>query len=152
MGMFDRIFCECELPDGFNPKGIEFQTKNLERELNVYTITADGRLLLHYVEWESTPEDELPYPNIPIIGCMREKEGSRKLVEVDFHGLITFYGSNLCAIGPKGFATVNDEEYWSREYTAKFTNGKLESIVLDLETSDITKRGKHITRKEFHKR
>ena len=149
MGMFDHIVCELDLPDGFDPSGIEFQTKDLGNQLDTYTISSEGRLIHHYREWESTPEAELPDPKMPFIGCIREKEGSQKLVDMNYHGFISFYSSNLCGIGPKGFITENDEEPWTREYTAKFTDGKLVSIILDCDKLDMGD-CKHITRKEFH--
>lgn len=149
MGMFDSIICEHNLPDGFNPSGILFQTKDLDCHLDTYTISSEGRLIHHYREWEETPEEELPDPKMPFIGCIREKKGSQKLVDMDYHGFIRFYASNLCGLGPKGFITKDDEEYWSREYTAKFTDGKVVSIVLDCDKKDMGD-CKHITRKEFY--
>ena len=44
MGMFDTIHCELELPG--EPMVREFQTKSLSCDLNVYTLTAAGRLRL----------------------------------------------------------------------------------------------------------
>jgi hypothetical protein len=42
VGMFDDLTCEMPLPDG--KPAIPFQTKDLDCELNQYTITPDGRL------------------------------------------------------------------------------------------------------------
>lgn len=149
MGMFDYINCEYNLPDGFDSSGIEFQTKDLGNQLDTYTISADGRLIHHYREWEVTPEAELPYPEMPFFGSMREKEGSQKFVDMNYHGSVNFYSSNICGGGPRGFITENDEKPWTREYTAKFTDGKLVSITLDCDKLDMGD-CKHITRKEFY--
>ena len=46
MGMFDTIHCEYPLPDTRH-QDLEFQTKDLECLLSNYTITCDGRLVLH---------------------------------------------------------------------------------------------------------
>lgn len=46
MGMFDTIHCEYPLADARH-QDLEFQTKDLECLLCHYTITRDGRLLLH---------------------------------------------------------------------------------------------------------
>lgn len=98
MGMFDNLRVEASLPD---PEYQErtFQTKSLECSLSDYTITREGRLVLREVEWEATPEEEMPYYGTPecerggivrFFGCMREKS-SRDVVLDDFHGDIVFY-------------------------------------------------------------
>lgn len=46
MGLFDTIHCEYPLPDARH-QDLEFQTKDLECLLSNYTITRDGRLVLH---------------------------------------------------------------------------------------------------------
>jgi len=96
--MFDNLNVEAPLPD---PEYQErtFQTKSLECSLSDYTITGDGRLVLREVEWEATPEEEMPYYGTPewerggivrFFGCMREK-ASRNVVLDDFHGDVIFY-------------------------------------------------------------
>jgi len=45
MGMFDRIKCEFELAEK-EFQNNEFQTKDLDCELNNYLITKEGRLIL----------------------------------------------------------------------------------------------------------
>lgn len=59
MGMFDNLRVEAPLPD---PEYQErtFQIKSLECSLSDYTITHEGRLVLREVEWEATPEEEMP--------------------------------------------------------------------------------------------
>jgi hypothetical protein len=50
MGMFDDISCEHVLPAEPKPKDDYFQTKDFDRLLDHYTITADGRLLKEKAE------------------------------------------------------------------------------------------------------
>ncbi len=98
MGMFDNLNVEAPLPD---PEYQErtFQTKSLECSLSDYTITSEDRLVLRAVEWEATPEEEMPYYGTPewerggivrFFGCMRENS-SRDVVLDEFHGDIVFY-------------------------------------------------------------
>lgn len=150
MGMFDHIICEYPLPDGFDLPDAEFQTKDLDNTLATYTITADGKLVHHFAEYEETPESELPVPEMPFIGCLRVKAGSEKMVEKDFHGDIYFYGSNISGSGCGAYVTEDDKPVWSREYRARFTDGKLTKLTL---VSDAWDNGdlKHTTSKEWHK-
>lgn len=150
MGMFDEIECSVNLPDGFDPTGIKFQTKDLGCDLSLYTIE-DGKLFHHYKEYEMVPEAERPDQQNLWIGSMRIKSGSEKLVDTKFHGILNFYGSNIVGSGPQGFMTFKDEPYWEREYNAKFTDGNLESIELIGSNSMDTTKYKHITREEFHR-
>lgn len=46
MGVFDTLHCEYELPDKEVQDEV-FQTKSLRRLMDTYTITREGRLLLH---------------------------------------------------------------------------------------------------------
>lgn len=46
MGLFDTIRCEYPLPDPSH-QDLEYQTKDLDRAMLHYTITADGRLVRH---------------------------------------------------------------------------------------------------------
>jgi len=101
MGVFDYLVCEHPLPDGFDPKGIEFQTKDTDEQwLTTYRLRADGVLL--------------------------DPEGA----QVEHHGTLEFYSGNVCAGGPDGkggriFATEDDEPPWRAEYVALFDHGRL---------------------------
>jgi len=96
MGMFDDVICEAPLPDG--KPGKNFQTKDFECPyLEKYTITADGRLLRDDPWWE------------------RPKDQPAKPADMNFHGVLNFYGYNT------------ETEEW-REFNAKFTDGKLVEI------------------------
>ena len=64
MGMYDQLRVEAPLPDPAYQERT-FQTKSLECSLSDYTITHEGRLVLREVEWEATPEEEMPYYGTP---------------------------------------------------------------------------------------
>ena len=69
MGMFDFLYCDMPLPDGFKPEGKKgFQTKDLGNYLETYRITESGRLVLE----KSLCDDDI---------------GDKA-----YHGYITFYG------------------------------------------------------------
>lgn len=122
MGMFDRIKCEYSLPDPLVQDEI-FQTKSLDCLLDDYTITSDGRLILHEVRYEPVPAEERPFhgtdewdknPFLQLIGSLRSVPlGDTPL---PYHGDIVFYTS-LDADGREWF-----------EYKARFTEGALQWI------------------------
>src|SRR5271165_1542244 len=94
MGMFDWLVCEKPLPDLEDPKSLEFQTKDTPNQaLDTYTITKDGRLIVEEYEYEDVPEVERPDKNHLWIGCMRRVEESKKIIDLNFHGFIRFYGN-----------------------------------------------------------
>jgi hypothetical protein len=127
MGMFDELTCEHPLPDENVDKEVQealFQTKSLDCTMDRYTITKDGRLILHKVRYESVPEEERPYYGTPewedsplakMIGFLKPIPLGD--VAIPYHGYLRFYtyvGKHL------------DDELF--EYLAKFTNGRLEEI------------------------
>lgn len=59
MGMFDHVVCQYPLPN-LPKEGKEwmFQTKDMECNLWVYTITASGQLIHDITQVETVPEDE----------------------------------------------------------------------------------------------
>ncbi len=91
--MFDDVTCHYPLPDGKPSE--PFQTKTFDEPyLEHYTITAHGRLLRDQPWWT----------------C--EKGEPRDPTDVNFHGILNFYGG---------------ETEW-REFDAKFTDGQLVSV------------------------
>jgi hypothetical protein len=60
MGLFDTIYCEYPLPD-VRHQGLEFQTKDLESALDHYTITQDGRLMLHARRFGNGPDRDIEW-------------------------------------------------------------------------------------------
>jgi hypothetical protein len=135
MGMFDTIRCLAPLPDGFDATNTSFQTKDLDSVMEQYDITADGRLIAHRVEYEECPEEERPYfgkpewetsPMVRFFGMLRPK---RQYTEEDpFHGDVEFYTNNICLSGPDAVETYDDLPPQRREYTARFTDGRLTRI------------------------
>lgn len=97
MGMFDELLCLAPLPDGWDPAGEVFQTKDTpEQYLTRYVLRADGALI-------------------------HEASGER----VEHHGPLEFYTSNWCGSGPWGDMTRDDQPLWTAEYTAYFHYGTL---------------------------
>jgi hypothetical protein len=139
MGMYDNIRCNFPLPELPDPFGREFQTQDLECLLDDYTINSEGRLILHYKEYEPVPEEERPYKDDPsplmrIYGILRVKEGSEKDIDMNYHGMLNFYGTILTGeLHALNLQTGEDELHpgpppeWF-EYDAKFTDGKLVEV------------------------
>jgi len=98
MGMFDYINCRHPLPDGHNPAGERYQTKDTPNQYcDTYIIQENGTL---------TQDDKL----------------------VDFHGDLNFYACNVSGSGPNGYITEDDKPGWWREYVALFDHGRLLKI------------------------
>ena len=100
MGLFDELRVEYPLPDGFDPSGYLFQTKDTpEQYWATYVLTAEGGL---------------------VVDKTREA--------VPFHGALTFYTGNGCGYAPWGVVTKDDQPAWEAEYTALFDHGQLLKI------------------------
>ena len=110
MGMFDYVDCKAPLPDGKPTPPDLFQTKDFELPyMELYTITGEGRLVHHHVEYESVKDDTRP------LGWYLKPKSERD-IDLNFHGTLNFYDYNL----------KTDE---SREFNAKFTAGNLVEIL-----------------------
>lgn len=97
MGCFDDLTVERALPDGFDPAGVSFQTKDTaEQRLVRYVLREDGTL------WNTEA-------NAP----------------EEFHGALEFYTSNWCGSCGTLEMTADDQPPWRAEYTALFDRGKL---------------------------
>jgi hypothetical protein len=70
MGVFDTLRCEYELPDK-EVQGEVFQTKSIRRLMDTYTITREGKLLLH----RAWGDGDAPLTDL----------------EIPYHGEIRFY-------------------------------------------------------------
>lgn len=115
MGMFDELKCEYLLPDPI-VQNKTFQTKSLDRALDNYTITRDGRLILHPARYELESEEEQPPgPNVSEMP-QAIPEGD---AEILYHGDIDFYTS---------LGTPGDDDYEWFEYKARFAEGRLQWI------------------------
>lgn len=114
MGMFDDVRVEYPLPDK-EAQDDDFQTKDLDCLMDAYVITKDGRLVKHEWDTEETPQAEKPYPNAEpgtmqyLFGFLRKKEGSERVIDTEYHGMLHFYSGDYA-------------------YLAKFTDGTLVSI------------------------
>jgi len=127
MGMYDNVKCEYKLPD--TPPKIQadvFQTKAFGDGMtggymDDYTITKDGRLLLHKKAWEVVPEEERPYYGKPewdkrglfqLMGSMKAVPLGDDVIE--HHGIIHIYN-------------MDSNEVWF-EYEIKFTDGTVTDV------------------------
>lgn len=124
MGMFDTVFVEVDLPDGF--KAESFQTKDFECSLDYFKISEDGKLLFQDYSYEEIPEEEraslkFDYKYRRVDKGWFEWHTRRGTL---FHGEFNFYTS-----GPE------PEREW-HEYIAKFNNGQLEEIIIDQHMND----------------
>jgi hypothetical protein len=115
MGMFDDVYCEADLPPGHPESERSFQTKSLGSCLNRFTITKEGRLILHSVRYESTGKRGLPFMKSIPTGD----------VDTEFHG-------DIRLLGGAGDRLV--------ECVARFTHGTLEWIRPLSEISEFQKR------------
>ena len=123
MGMFYYLTCEYPLPDP-EAQRLRFQTKSLECLLDRYTITADGRLILHQVRYEAVPEAERPCWGTPdwekpfrkLLGSLRAVQVGNR--DTQYHGDIRFY---------EHVERQDGGREWF-EFAARFTDGQLQWI------------------------
>lgn len=112
MGMFDYIRVETKIP-GYEeiPRDVEFQTKSFENLMDTYVISIKGEL---YVEQWSY--DFIETHGSLFGGYMRKIDDSyRREYLTDYHGDVIFYTG------------LNEDRMW-RDYTARFTEGKLTKV------------------------
>jgi len=111
MGMFDYITVETLLPGNVTVSDEVFQTKSFECLMENYVITKSGEL--YRENWEYVWVDN----DIHLLGGYGEKipDTYRREYLTDFHGDITFYRGRM------------SNGKW-RDYTARFTDGKLTRI------------------------
>ncbi len=123
--MYDNIECEYPLPDTPTGLNLDFQTKDFGDGftggfLDNYTITKDGKLVLHKEAWELVPEEERPYwgkpeweknPFLQLAGSMKSIPLGDEVI--DYHGVINIY-------------TMVGKTWY--EYEFKFTDGKVADV------------------------
>jgi len=121
MGMFDNVNVYYELPDPEVQDDV-FQTKSFENMMDNYTITEEGRLILHKCHWEEVPEEERPYYGKPEWeeSGLWQAMGSMKTiydgdVDTNYHGMAEIY------------TILTDGEWCS--YSLKFTDGVLVEVI-----------------------
>ncbi len=123
MGLYDDLTVECVLPDGFDPAGHTFQTKDTgEQYLAHYVLREDGSFF-------------------------NSKSGEIE----QHHGTLHFYTSNWAGSCGNLEMTTDDAPPWSAAYTALFDRGRLLKIDAapgySLETEV-----EHVLRADFHGR
>lgn len=120
MGMFDWVYCEVELPDGYDPGPEGFQTKDFENIMTTIKITAEGRLEIFLYEYEHIGDYDPGWTKGELIPRFeRVNERWVEYCERDgslFHGTFNFYDYDVTG-------------FW-HEYVAKFDDGKLREILL----------------------
>jgi len=106
MGMFDYLTCDLPMPDGREVLQDSFQTKSLWCSMDLFTLTAAGRLIFHKRRYFLAGEtDERGKPRTP------EHVAD---IDLDYHGDIEIYG------------TASDGTFI--RYAVRFTHGKVEWI------------------------
>lgn len=116
MGMFDEIFVNPKvIPNAkeWMTEEIRWQTKDLDSLLDDYKIDENGKFLKYNTKYEETPDDELPFPELPFIGAWREVDGTGEFNPYLYTGTIYFY-------------TSYEDNWW--EYKAEFYNGTMIAI------------------------
>jgi hypothetical protein len=100
--MFDEVTCELPMPDGRQVTSDCFQTKSLWSCMDLFTITAAGRLVFHKRRYSLRGEPNAGPP---------EHVAD---IDMDYHGDIEIHGK------------ATDGSYLS--YAVRFTNGTVEWI------------------------
>lgn len=129
MGMFDWYKVDDEIMVGpHRATDGMYQGKDLDNCMYTYRITADRRLLRETVTYEAVPEEELPPKPEKEDGMVahlfwlnsHRREIARDWEEIPYHGMLYFYD-------------YESETRTSHDYTAKFTDGRLVSMVYSVE-------------------
>jgi hypothetical protein len=100
--MFDHVTCELPMPDGRDVPKDGFQTKWLRCCMDLFTITAAGRLVYHQRHYFAASDPDARMPE------------SIADLDLDYHGDIEIYGTS----GDGKLA----------RYAVRFTHGTLEWI------------------------
>lgn len=119
--MFDNLICEYQLPDLCKHK--DFQTKSLDRHMETFIITENGRLVKRFGNWFNKTTNEISaftalYKDVNDVGEYLKKRQKfidenewreTERLDLNYHGDVEFYDV-------------------TRSYVARFTNGQLEWI------------------------
>jgi len=111
MGMYDTLKIESKIPGFTDVPDCEFQTKSLDSALENYVITHKGELYKEVWDYEWIDDETNIFK-----GYFNKMDGTyRREYLTDYHGDIIFYeGKSI-------------DSKW-RDYTARFTEGKLTRI------------------------
>ena len=122
MGMYDYLQSEVPMPDGWEHP--EFQTKDLNCELDRYQIAADGRLMIERFDMEPVGEPK----QHPFFDSWKDWQEERRVnvrwEPYPHHGDVWFYSYD----GDVNSAGWKREDHW-HEYRARFTAGVLTELV-----------------------
>jgi hypothetical protein len=111
MGMFDTLNVQLKIPGFTDIPECDFQTKSLDSLMEYYVITDKGELYKEMWDYDWAEE-----PGHFLGGYERKIPGSyRRKYLTNYHGDIIFYEGR----------SLNGK--W-RDYTARFTEGKLSRI------------------------
>ena len=112
MGMFDTLKVQLKIPGFTEVPNVEFQTKSFDSALENYVITNNGELYREVWDYKWVDDNEIPI----VKGYLQRIEGTyRREYLTDFHGDVIFYeGKHI--------------DGKLREYTARFTEGKLKRV------------------------
>jgi len=111
MGMYDTLKIEKKIPGFTDIPDCEFQTKSLDSAMGNYVITNNGELYKEVWDYEWIENSLSVFDRY----FKKIEESYRREYLTDFHGDIIFYESK----------SINGK--W-RDYTARFTEGKLTRI------------------------
>jgi hypothetical protein len=113
MGMFDWVKIEAKIPGYTEIPDEEFQTKSFDNCMENYIITDKGVLYKESWDYEWIDDENA------FLGGYAEKieDSYRRVYLTDYHGDVIFYTSK----------PMTEDRIW-REYTARFTDGKLTRI------------------------
>ena len=113
MGMFDNVEVEYPLPDEAARHVGEWQTKDLDCWMDVYRLTAEGRLMEEVYHTEDRSDKSAPPGSLASVRGIWSKV-HEDWKDMNYHGVLNFYGH-----------TTHGREWV--EYNATFTNGQLVS-------------------------
>lgn len=113
MGLYDTLKIEMKIPGYHSIPDNEFQTKSFDNAMENYVITGNGEIYRETWEYEWIEDD-----SSILKGYSKQVEDSyRREYLTDYHGDIIFYTNK----------PINEDRVW-RDYTARFTEGKLTRI------------------------
>lgn len=134
MGLFDYVKVKKKLPTdallrkflgkSFDPRKLEFQTKDLDNAMLTYEIRENGDLYLERIEYrDSTPEEQAEdKKKWARFSAFTLKVASRKWQKTDYTGDIHFYSYNR---------NKADDRYYALDYKAHVVKGKVKGIKLE---------------------
>lgn len=134
MGLFDYVKVKKKLPTDalikkflgkdFDPRKLEFQTKDLDPAMVHYEIRENGDFYLEQIEYrDSTPEEQAEdKKKWGRFGAFTLKVASRKWQKTDYTGDIHFYSYEK---------NKADDRYYALDYKAHVVKGKVKSIKLE---------------------